>query len=48
MRKGYAARFVVQPDSPLHEKAAVEGIPVLPIRMRGEADFWAAFRLSLP
>ena len=46
MRKGYAVRFVVQPDSPLHEKAAAEGLPVLPIRMRGEADFWAAFRLS--
>ena len=46
MRKGYAVRFVVQPDSPLHEKAAAEGLPVLPIRMQGEADFWAAFRLS--
>ena len=46
MRKGYATRFVVQPGSPLHEKAAAEGIPVLPIRMRGEADFWAAHRLS--
>jgi glycosyltransferase involved in cell wall biosynthesis len=46
MRKGYAARFVVQPGSPLHDKASAEGLPVLPIRMRGEADFWAAFRLS--
>jgi len=46
MRKGYASRFVVQPDSPLHSKAAEEGLPVLPIRMRGEADFWAALRLS--
>lgn len=46
MRKGYAVRFVVQPGSPLQEKAAAEGIPILPIRMRGEADFWAAHRLS--
>ncbi len=46
MRKGYATRFVVQPDSPLHEKAAAEGIPVLPMRMRGEADFWAVHRLN--
>jgi glycosyltransferase involved in cell wall biosynthesis len=46
MRKGYAVRFVVQPDSPLNERATEEGIPVLPVRMRGEADFWAAFRLG--
>ena len=46
LRKGYAARFVVQPGSPLHDKASAEGLPVLPVRMRGEADFWAAFRLS--
>jgi glycosyltransferase involved in cell wall biosynthesis len=46
MRKGYAARFVVQPRSPLHDKAVAEGLPVVPIRMRGEADFWAAYRLS--
>jgi len=46
MRKGYAARFVVQPGSPLHDKAVAESLPVLPVRMRGEADFWAAYRLG--
>lgn len=46
MRKGYATRFVVQPGSPLHEKAAAEGIPVIPMRMRGEVDFWAARKLG--
>jgi glycosyltransferase involved in cell wall biosynthesis len=45
--KGYPVVFVVQPDSPLHRKAAEAGLPILPIRIKGEADFWAALRLSL-
>lgn len=34
-RKGYASHLVVEPGSPLHEKAAAEGLPVTPMRMRG-------------
>ncbi len=45
--KGYPVVFVVQPGSPLHEKAAAAGLPLLPLRIKGEADFWAAFRLDL-
>ena len=45
-RKGYLVYFVVQPSSPLHRKAAEAGLPVLPLRMSNEADFFAAFRLS--
>jgi len=39
--------LVAQPRSPLAQKAQAEGIPVIPLRMRGEADFWAAVRLAL-
>lgn len=39
--------LVAQPRSPLAQKAQEEGIPVIPLRMRGEADFWAAVRLAL-
>jgi glycosyltransferase involved in cell wall biosynthesis len=39
-------RFVVQPDSPLHEKAAAEGLPVLPLKMPSEMSLGAAYRLS--
>ena len=38
--------LVVQPGCPLHEKAEAEGLPVLPIRMKGDADIGAAFALS--
>jgi glycosyltransferase involved in cell wall biosynthesis len=44
--KGYPVVFVVQPESPLHHKAAEAGLPVLPTRIKGEADFWAALRLG--
>lgn len=39
--------LVAQPRSPLAQKAQEEDIPVIPLRMRGEADFWAAVRLAL-
>jgi glycosyltransferase involved in cell wall biosynthesis len=44
--KGYPFRFVVQPGSPLHEKAASEGLPVLPLPMKSELSFGAALRLA--
>ena len=30
-KKGYPFQLVVQPESPLHAKAAEDGLPVLPI-----------------
>lgn len=45
-KAGYPFTFVVQPDSPLHRKAAEEGLPVLPLRMKSEMDLIAVFRLS--
>jgi glycosyltransferase involved in cell wall biosynthesis len=45
-RRGYLVYFVVQPESPLHSQAAEAGLPVIPLRMRSEADLAAAFRLS--
>ncbi len=45
-KKGYDVEFVVQPESPLHEKAAEAGLPVLPLRMRSEFDPLAVFKLA--
>ncbi len=44
--QGYPVYLVVQPGCPLHEKAVAEGLPVLPIKMKGEADVGAAYKLS--
>jgi glycosyltransferase involved in cell wall biosynthesis len=44
---GYPFHFVVQPGSPLHERALAEGLPILSIPMKSELSFGAAFRLSL-
>ena len=44
--KGRRFRLVCQPGSPLHEKAAAEGLPVLPIRMRSELDLPAVLKLA--
>ena len=46
-RNGYSFQLVVQPGSPLHQKAAEEGLPVFPLRIRSEADLLAVLRLSL-
>jgi L-malate glycosyltransferase len=46
VKKGYPFRFVVQPGSPLHEKAAAENLPVLPLMMKSELSFGSAFRLA--
>jgi glycosyltransferase involved in cell wall biosynthesis len=43
---GYPFKFYVQPDSPLHTKAKEAGLPVIPLKMRGETDFWAILRLA--
>lgn len=45
-QKGYRFQFVVQPDSPLHEKASAAGLPVIPLKMRSELDIAAGLRLS--
>jgi len=45
-KRGYPFHLVVQPDSPLHEKASAEGLSVLPLRMKGEADLGAILRLA--
>ncbi len=44
--KGYPFRFVVQPGSPLHEKAGAEELPVVPLAMKSELSFGAARRLA--
>jgi glycosyltransferase involved in cell wall biosynthesis len=46
-RQGWPVTFVVQPRSPLLEKAAAAGLPVLPRRMRSELGFVAALRLAI-
>jgi glycosyltransferase involved in cell wall biosynthesis len=43
---GYSIQLCVQPDSPLHKKALEASVPVLPVRMRGEMDVLAIFRLA--
>ncbi len=46
VRKGFAVHFIVQPKSPLHEKALAENLPVWPLRMRSEFGLIAALRLA--
>lgn len=46
VRRGYPVWFIVQPDSPLHEQAAAENLPVWPLRMRSELGLVAAARLA--
>lgn len=46
-RNGYSFQLVVQPGSPLHRKATDEGIPVIPLKIRSEADVLAISRLAL-
>jgi len=45
-KRGFASRFVVQPESPLHKKAAAEGLPVMPLNMPGGRSFWSSLRLA--
>lgn len=45
-KRGYASRLIVQPESPLQEKAAGEGLPVMALRLPGGGSFWRAMRLA--
>ena len=45
-RKGYPCLFVVQPGSPLFQKATEAQLPVFPLRMRSELDLRAIIRLA--
>lgn len=44
--KGLPFLFIVQPESPLHQKASEAGLPVFPLRMRSEFDLAAILRLA--
>jgi glycosyltransferase involved in cell wall biosynthesis len=44
--RGFVSRLVVQPKSPLHEKAAAEGLPVLAVRMPGGRSLGAILRMA--
>ncbi len=44
--QGFPVRLVVQADSPVHEKAAAEGLPLLPMKLKDESEVGAAYRLS--
>jgi len=45
-KKGYPFYIIVQPDSPLHEKAAGDNLPVLPLRMKSEMDLVAVLKMA--
>ncbi len=45
-KKGYPLEFVVQPNSPLHEKALEANLHVSSIKIRNEFDLTAALRLA--
>ena len=45
-KKGYPLEFVVQPESPLFERAQEANIPVTPIKIHNEFDLTAALRLA--
>lgn len=46
-RRGLPFFFVVQPESPLHQKACEAELPVLPIKIRNEFDLLAVLRLAM-
>ena len=45
-RKGFPVFFIVQPGSPLYDKASEAGLPLLPLKIRSEVDILAVLRLS--
>jgi len=45
-RRGYPAHLVVEPDSPLHEKAAADGLKVTALRMRSGPKWLNRKRLA--
>ena len=46
-RHKYSFQFVVQPGSPLYQKAIEAGLPVLPLKISSEVDALSILRLSL-
>jgi glycosyltransferase involved in cell wall biosynthesis len=46
-RRGYSFQYVVQPGSPLHQKAKEAGLPVFPLKISSEADIVSILRLFL-
>lgn len=44
--RGFASRFVVQPGSPLFNRAAGEGLPVMALRMPGGRSLTSILRLA--
>ncbi len=44
-RKGYRFRFVVQPGSPLQNKASEVGLPVLPVKISSKGSLFSVLRL---
>jgi len=45
-RRGLPFFFIVQPESPLYQKACEAELPVLPFKMRNEFDLPAILRLA--
>jgi len=46
-RNGYSFQFVVQPGSPIHQKASDARLPVLQLKISGKTDALSILRLSL-
>lgn len=46
-RRGYPVFFVVQPGSPLHNKASEAAVPTFPLNIRNEFDIASLFRLAI-
>ncbi len=45
-RLDYPVFFVVQPESPLHRKAAEAALPIFPLKIRSEFDILSVLRLA--
>ncbi len=46
-RRGYPVFFVIQPRSPLYDKAIKADVPLLPLKIRHEFDLFSILRLAL-
>ncbi|MBS3818154.1 glycosyltransferase family 4 protein [bacterium] len=46
IREGYDLLFVVQPESPLHEKSSQAHLPVFPLNISHEFDVFSVLRLA--
>jgi len=45
-RKGYEFHYVIQPGSPLFDKASAENLPIIPLKIKSEFDIPAVLRLT--